>query len=319
MSASKKTLEKIGVIGAGVMGHSVAETFAMGGFDVTLYDINDQALAKGMDQIGQELQVLVEEGYFEKKDIPVILSRIRTTTDLADAVKDRDFVIENAPEKIELKQNLFRQLIDLAPADAILASNTSSLVLSEMIATVPEEHKSRILITHFFNPAHLIPLVEVSAFGNMPEDRIDAVVAMYEKAGKRPIRVVKEWPGLAANRIMQAVAREVFSLVEHGIASPEDIDRALKFGPAFRYATTGQLEVSDFGGLAIWCTVGDTLLPKMDARQSASEVLRAKVKEGKLGVSTGEGFYKYPGDEAVEAKNRFNRRLIAQLKASRSY
>jgi 3-hydroxybutyryl-CoA dehydrogenase len=170
-----------------------------------------------------------------------------------------------------------------------------------------------------FNPAHLIPLVELSCFGNMPEDVFCAVKNLYASIKKQPIRVLKDVPGLVANRIMQGVAREVFSLLEQGVAEASEIDRALKFGPAFRYATTGQLEVADFGGLDIWCLVGDNLLKVMDNSQCANKLLRQKVSEGKLGLKSGEGFYKFDPDKVDEIRKQFMTKLIRQLKVSQTF
>jgi len=133
------------------------------------------------------------------------------------------------------------------------------------------------------------------------------------------VKVLKDVPGLIANRIQQGVAREVFSLIEMGVAEPAEIDKALKFGPAFRYATTGHLEVADFGGLDIWCIVGDNLLKVMDNSQGANKLLRKKVEEGKLGIKTGEGFYQYSPEEAPEIREKFMKKLIHQLKASEYY
>ena len=175
------------------------------------------------------------------------------------------------------------------------------------------------MVCHWYNPAHLMPIAELSLFGNMDKETFCEVKDLYEKAGKQVVRVLKDVPGLVANRIQQGVAREVFSLIEKGIALPEDIDKALKFGPAFRYATTGQLEVADMGGLDIWATVGDNLLKVMDNSQKASPILWEKVKEGKLGIKTGEGFFSYPEEKIQDIKNEFNKRLITQLKASKKY
>lgn len=312
-------IKKIGVIGAGTMGHGVAEAFAIYDYDVNLYDTSVEALEKARVFIEQELNLLAEEKYLEKHLIPAILERIRCYTDFKEAVSDRDYVIESAPENMELKQNLFKQLDELCPSTTILTSNTSSLPLSEMMALVSEERKKRMLVNHWFNPAHLIPLVELSSFGNMPEDIYREVEDLYLSIKKQPVRVLKDVPGLVANRIMQGVAREVFSLIEQGVAAPADIDKALKFGPAFRYATTGQLEVTDFGGLDIWCIVGDNLLKTMDNSQSANSLLRQKVNEGKLGVKSGEGFYKYDPDKVPEIRKNFMKKLIHQLKVSQSY
>lgn len=164
-----------------------------------------------------------------------------------------------------------------------------------------------------------MPLVELSFFGNMDEETFNQVRTLYNQAGKQTCKVKKDVPGMVANRIQQGVAREAFSLMEMDIADPEDIEIALKFGPAFRYATTGQLEVADMGGLDIWCTVGDNLLSVMDNSKEANPILRKKVEEGKLGMKNGEGFFKYPKEEVQEKKNAFNRKLIIQLKASKNY
>lgn len=312
-------ISKIGVIGAGTMGHGIAEAFATYGYDVNLYDTSAEALEKARVLIEQELDLLAEENYLAKDSISAILDRIKYSTDLQETVADRDYVIESAPENMELKQNLFKQLDELCPSKTILASNTSSLPLSGMMALVSEQRKQRMIVNHMFNPAHLIPIVEVSCFGNMPEDIYNEVEELYLSIKKQPVKVIKDVPGLVANRIMQGVAREVFSLIEQGVAAPADIDKALKFGPAFRYATTGQLEVTDFGGLDIWCIVGDNLLKAMDNSQSANNLLRQKVNEGKLGVKSGEGFYKYSHEEVPEIRKNFMKRLINQLKASEYY
>ena len=312
-------IKKVAILGAGTMGHGIAESFARFGYDVNLYDINAAALEKAKEFIQQELELFVEENFMSRAEIPAILARIKTFTDLQQAVMDREYVLECAPENMELKQNLFRQLDELCPQHTILASNTSSLPLGEMMALVSEDRKQRMLVNHMFNPAHLIPLVELSFFGNMPEEIYQEVEALYLSIQKQPVRVVKDVPGLVANRIMQGVAREVFSLVEQGVADAADIDRALKFGPAFRYATTGQLEVSDFGGLDIWCIVGDNLLKAMDNSQCANKLLRQKVSEGKLGVKSGEGFYHYDADQVAAIKKNFMKKLIQQLKVSQHY
>ena len=312
-------IKKVAILGAGTMGHGIAESFARFGYDVNLYDINAAALEKAKEFIQQELELFVEENFMSRTEIPAILARIKTFTDLQQAVMDREYVLECAPENMELKQNLFRQLDELCPQHTILASNTSSLPLGEMMALVSEDRKQRMLVNHMFNPAHLIPLVELSFFGNMPEEIYQEVEALYLSIQKQPVRVVKDVPGLVANRIMQGVAREVFSLVEQGVADAADIDRALKFGPAFRYATTGQLEVSDFGGLDIWCIVGDNLLKAMDNSQCANKLLRQKVSEGKLGVKSGEGFYHYDADQVAAIKKNFMKKLILQLKVSQNY
>ncbi|PTW54375.1 3-hydroxybutyryl-CoA dehydrogenase [Breoghania corrubedonensis] len=312
-------IKKIAVIGAGTMGHGIAETFALYGYSVNLFDVNTEVLNKAKELIREELSFMAAEEYISAADVEATLERIETSTDMAKAVEDRDFVIEAAPEKMELKQQLLKSLDELAPKDAFLATNTSSLPFAEMCALLGEDRKKRTMVNHWYNPAHLMPLVELSFFGNMPKELYEEVATLYASVEKQTAKVLKDVPGLIANRIQQGVAREAFSLIEKGIAEPSDIDIALKFGPAFRYATTGQLEVADFGGLDIWCVVGDNLLKVMDNSTEANPMLREKVSEGKLGLKSGEGFFKYPPEEVAAIRNKFMGRLIHQLKASRKY
>jgi len=312
-------IKKIAVLGAGTMGHGIAEAFAMHGYEVNLYETDEEVLKTVKETIKDELSLLVEEEIIKENDIPIILDRIALYTDLKEAAADRDYVIEAVPEILELKQEIFELLDRHCPENTILASNTSSLRLDDMMQKVSPERKKRMLVNHWYNPAHIMPIAELSFFGNMPEDIYKTVESLYHSIGKQTVKVLKDVPGLVANRIQQGVAREVFSLIEMGVAAPADIDKALKFGPAFRYATTGQLEIADFGGLDIWCTVGDNLLGVMDNSQSANNLLRQKVAEGKLGLKTGEGFYSYKGPAAGMVTKRYLKKLIHQLKASKYY
>ncbi len=272
-----------------------------------------------MGVMKQEMEFLAQNGLIAAEDVTKALDNIAIYDNLKEAAADADYVIEAIVEKMEVKQNLFAELDGICKPECIFASNTSSLPLSGMIEKLPESRKARTMVCHWYNPAHLMPIAELSFFGNMDEETYQKVAALYESAGKQTVKVLKDVPGLVANRIQQGVAREVFSIMEQGIAAPEDIDKALKFGPAFRYATTGQLEVADMGGLDIWCTVGDNLLSVMDNRKEANPILRQKVQEGKLGMKSGEGFFEYPTDRIAEMKNEFNKKLIIQLKTSKNY
>lgn len=312
-------IRKIAVIGAGTMGHGIAQAFATYGYDVVMYDTDPAALHRGLAAIRREQTMMIEEGFLPDEALERTLAHIATSTDLAQAVADRDYVIEATPEDMALKQNLLESLDAFMPPHGIIASNTSSLPLAGMMARLGKARQARTMVNHWYNPAHLMPLVELSFFGNMPQEIFAEVEALYASIKKQTAKVLKDIPGLVANRIQQGVAREAFWLIQNGVAEPADIDKALKFGPAFRYATTGQLEVADFGGLDIWCVVGDNLLKAMDNSQQANPLLREKVAEGKLGIKTGEGFYRYPGDKVEAIRARFMRKLIHQLKASAFY
>ena len=312
-------LTRLGVVGGGTMGHGIAAAFALAGCDIALYEPAEAQRVRVHPAIDAAFALLVEEDVVKRADADAALARVRLTDDLATAAQERDFIVEAIPERMDLKQALFAELDRFSPPETIFASNTSSLPLADMMAGLPPARQARMLVTHWYNPPLLMPLVELSFFGNMAEADYAAVAALHEAAGKQTVKVLKDVPGLVANRIQQGVAREVFSLIEQGVAEPADIDKALKFGPAFRYATTGQLEVADFGGLDIWCTVGDNLLAVMDASRQANSLLRQRVGEGKLGVKTGEGFYRWDADTLPERQRAFMKRLIHQLKASRAY
>ncbi len=312
-------LQRIGVIGGGTMGHGIAAAFALHDFSVHLYEPSKSQRDEIMPSIEAAYALLAEEEVVSATAVAPALRRIKLFDELAAAVADRDFVVEAIPEQMELKRALFAELDHLCPSTTIFATNTSSLPLASMIAALPEARRSRTLVTHWYNPPVVMPLVEISEFGNTPAAVYDAVAALHQAIGKRTAKVLKDVPGLVANRIQQAIAREVFSLIEQGVADAADVDTALKFGPAFRYATTGQLEVADFGGLDIWLTVGDNLLAVMDASREASPLLRRKVAEGKLGIKTGEGFYVYDGAALPAIRRAFLGRLVKQLKTSSSY
>lgn len=312
-------IDKVGVVGGGTMGHGIAGSFALAGCDVCIFEPNPTVREHILPSVESAYALLVEEEVFDDATARAALGRIRLAATQADAAVDREFIVEAVPENMALKRALFADLDRLAPADAVFASNTSSLPLAGMTEALSPERRARTLVTHWYNPPLLMPLVELSFFGNMPEEIYAEVDALHRRAGKQTVKVLKDVPGLVANRIQQGVAREVFSIIEQGIALPEDVDRALKFGPAFRYATTGQLEVADFGGLDIWLTVGDNLLAVMDASREANGLLRRRVAEGKLGVKSGEGFYRWDPDTLAERRAAFQKRLIHQLKASRAY
>jgi 3-hydroxybutyryl-CoA dehydrogenase len=312
-------IKTIAVLGAGTMGHGIAESFALYGYPVVLYARRPEALVHAKELMRQELTLMAEEDFIPADAVEPAVARVATTSDMAEAVRHADYVLESLAEQLELKQTIFKTLDELCQPHAVIATNTSSLALEAISALVSSGRKKRVMVNHWYNPAHLMPLVELSFFGNTSQEVYDDVAALYASIKKQTAKVLKDIPGLLANRIQQGVAREAFWLIANGIGEPADVDKALKFGPAFRYATTGQLEVADFGGLDIWKIVGDNLLKIMDNSQQANDLLRQKVEQGKLGVKTGEGFYTYPADKVAEIRKHFLRKLIHQLKASQYY
>lgn len=310
-------IQKIGVLGAGTMGMGVAESFAMYGFDVNLWTSKTPEAIK--QKIAQDLQIMVEEEFITADQLKAAVNNVKVFSDQKAAVADRDYVIENIPENLQLKQETFRNMDGWCPEHTIFASNTTTLPMTKMMELVSEKRKQRMIVCHWFNPPTIMPIVELSFFGNMPEPIYKEVEQLFKGIKKQTVKVLKDVPGMVAARIQQGIAREVFSLIEQGVAAPEDVDKALKFGPAFRYATTGQGEVADFGGLDIWLIAGDNLLKVMDNRQCGNPLVRKKVEEGKLGIKSGEGFYKYKPEEIPAIRKKFVQRLIHQLKASQYY
>ena len=244
-------IQTIAVLGAGTMGHGIAHTFSRHGYQVNLYEPFDAVRESAPQKIREELQFMVDEGYITEADRDNGIRNITMYASLEDTARDADYVIEACPEKMELKQKLFSQLDAVCKPTAVFATNTSSLKLSEMIAHLPPERQARCMVSHWYNPAYLIPIAELSKFGNMPEDVFQEVYDLYVACEKQPVRVLKDITGMVANRILHAQARECFYLAEIGAALPEDIDKALKYGPCFRNATTGMLEVADISKTSV--------------------------------------------------------------------
>ena len=210
-------IKHITVVGAGTMGHGIAETFAMHGYKVHIYEVYEPARNSVMGVMKQEMEFLAQNGLIAAEDVTKALDNIAIYDNLKEAAADADYVIEAIVEKMEVKQNLFAELDGICKPECIFASNTSSLPLSGMIEKLPESRKARTMVCHWYNPAHLMPIAELSFFGNMDEETYQKVAALYESAGKQTVKVLKDVPGLVANRIQQGVAREVFSIMEQGL------------------------------------------------------------------------------------------------------
>lgn len=312
-------IRNITVVGAGTMGHGIAHVFARSNRMVSLYDPSEECLQQAPAKMRQELTFMAEHGYITNEQVEQTMGNIRLCSDLFEAAKEADYVIEAIPERMDLKKELFAILDEICPKHTVFATNTSSLRLSQIIEDLPLERQALCMVCHWYNPAYLIPMVELSKFGNMSEEVFAKVYTLYEDSNKQPVRVLKDIPGMIANRILHAQAREVFHLLEIGAALPQDIDRALMFGPCFRNATTGMLECADMGGLDIWCAAEDNMFPHFCNDDRASDAMRSLVQEGHYGIKSGKGFFDYPQDAKEEIQQDFYERLIRQLKVSDTY
>jgi len=287
-------IKRISVLGAGIMGHGIAQSFLMAGYPVILYDIQEPILQTARAHIRNILELFLQAGLIKKGQIEQALKRLATTTELKRAVKESDFIVEAAPEKLELKQALLQQVESYCRPGAILASNTSSLTLKEMGKKVQE--KNRLVITHWFNPPHIVPAVEVVKGEMTSDETLETAFQLLKKIKKLPVKINRELPGFLVNRIQVAMAREVFDLYDKGVASAADIDTAVKGSIGFRLASIGPLLTADLGGLDLWLQVYKNLVPQIQSSTEPSRGLQDLVSRRNTGIKSGKGFYDYAQD-----------------------
>ena len=282
-------IRAVAVLGAGTMGHGIAQVAAQLGCAVALYDIDEAAAARGRAKIEANLAKGVELGKLAADARDAALSRIRTTADLAAACTGAELVVEAAPEKLEIKRTLFGAADRAAPA-ALLATNTSSLPIAQIAEVVADP--SRVVGMHFFNPVHVMKLVEVVRHPGSSDAAVALAVALAERMGKTPITVTDS-PGFASSRLGLVLGLEAMRMVEQGVASAADIDTAMKLGYGH---PMGPLELTDLVGLDVRLGIADYLSTAIGPSFTPPQVLRDKVRDGKLGKKTGEGFYRWSAD-----------------------
>ncbi|WP_110929672.1 3-hydroxyacyl-CoA dehydrogenase family protein [Bacillus massiliglaciei] len=291
-------MKNITVIGSGVMGSGIALAFASKGCRVVLHDIGADILLKAKTRITADAALLAEEGALMEQEKRDTLASIVYCPDLAEAVKDADMVIEAIPEVIELKWQLFDQLETLLKPHTIIASNTSTFPITKLMEKA--SFAERMVIAHFFNPGHLVPLVEIIQHEQTDQRVLENVINLLRSIGKAPVLLKKEIAGFIGNRLQTALMREAFHLLEEGIADAEGIDTAITAGPGFRWSFTGPIEIADLGGLDTWQRVFDNVAPTLNNSKGAPELIRSLAEAGKLGLKSGEGIFHY--DEAAAAR-----------------
>ncbi|MGH2782772.1 MAG: 3-hydroxyacyl-CoA dehydrogenase family protein [Thermoleophilaceae bacterium] len=294
---SDAPIHKVAVIGAGTMGRGIAQVSAHAGYTITLYDADPAMPDRARDAIEATLEKGIVRGKVTAEEKGRTLERLRLETDLAGAVSDADLVIEAVPERLDLKRDLFRELDARAPATAILGSNTSSLSIADIAEVV--ERPGRVLGLHFFNPVHLMRLVEIIVARGTGNGTVERAREFVESLGKRPI-VVRDTPGFATSRLGLTLGLEAMRMLEEGVASAEDIDLAMELG--YNHPM-GPLKLTDLVGLDVRLAIAEHLAETIDARRfDPPAVLRRLVQEGNLGKKTGEGFYRWQDGEAVAKK-----------------
>jgi 3-hydroxybutyryl-CoA dehydrogenase len=283
-----RDVRRVTVVGAGTMGHGIAQVAAMAGAVVVLVDRSTELVAMGLDRIRSNLDAGVERGKVDPGTRQATLDRVRGETDLAVAARDVDLAIEAVPERLAMKREVFAALETAAPAEAILATNTSSLSITAIQAEL--DQPGRVVGLHFFNPVHIMQLVEVVR-GDLTEDRVvEQSVAFARSIGKEPI-VVKDSPGFASSRLGIALGLEAMRMVEEGVASPADIDTAMTLG--YRHPM-GPLRLTDLVGLDVRLDIAEYLHETLgNERFRPPEILRQKVARGELGRKSGKGFFEW--------------------------
>jgi 3-hydroxybutyryl-CoA dehydrogenase len=303
---------KILVVGSGIMGNGIAQTFAQAGNQVVLNDLNMDILAAARKNIAIQLNLMAKNGLIDEQTVSAALDNIRLSDKLADCATDADMAFEAIPEKIELKENLFRQLEALCPPKTILATNTSGISINALAKGV--KRKSRFIGTHFFMPAHLIPLVEVICGDETSAETAATIMEVLAAVGKKPVKVASDSPGFIANRLQHALAREAMSLVQKGVATPEGVDEVVKSSLAIRLLFTGPIEQRDFNGLDTHLSIASYLYKDLEDTHTPLKLLADKVAAGKLGLKTGEGFYDWRDKAKEQVLAKKNQDLIDVLK-----
>ena len=302
-------LARISVIGAGLMGHGIALTFARHGHEVRVFDAVPESLAALEGRVAASLQSLG----LDAETVGDTLSRIEAAPSLPDCVSSADVVVEAAPEKLDVKKRIFAEVEEAAPGHCLLASNTSVIPITSIMEGLAD--KARGLGTHWWNPAHMIPLVEVIRTQWTAETALGTMMELLASIGKTPVRVEKDVPGFIGNRLQHALWREAMSLVEKGICSADAVDTVIKSSFGRRLAVLGPLENADLIGTDLSLDIHENVLFDLESRREPLPVLRRLVEAAKLGMKSGEGFRKWkPGDaQATQARVAAYLREIEKL------
>lgn len=302
-------IDRVGLLGAGMVGHGLALHFAKAGYRVRLYSRTQQTLDKAIENIRSNLPMLLQAQGSGQDEIEKVMGRIETTLDIGEAIDGAPIVIESVAEDVKVKQKLFRELDRLCPRDVILATNTSVISITAIASKA--KNRDRIIGTHFWFPPYLIPLVEVVQGKDTSDQTMEATYQFMKRAGKYPIKCLKDVPGFVANRLQHALWREAISIVEKGIADAATVDDAIKQSFGIRLPVLGPIENADMVGLDLVLAIHNTVLQDLEASPNPSPLLKDKVRKGELGFKAGKGFYdSWTPEKMKHARERLMKHLI---------
>jgi 3-hydroxybutyryl-CoA dehydrogenase len=309
-------IHTVGVVGAGLMGHGIAQSFALYGYNVNMFDTDQKALKTVPERIRNNFKVFIELDLVSPDDVERCLNNITLCDSLAAMCEGVHLVIEAVSEKLDLKQKIFSELEQHVSPDTILCSNTSAISITEIGKAL--EHSERFLGTHFWNPPHVLPCVEVIKGEATSDQAFETVFNVMKKVKKEPVRVLKDVPGFLGNRLQHAMWREAVSMVEKNIADPEDIDKVIKYGFGLRSAFIGPLETADLAGIDLTYAVHEYLFPYLDNSSKPSPALTERLDKGMLGVKTGQGFHTWTPEKINQIVNQRDLILLKIIDEIRS-
>lgn len=304
-------LTKTAVIGSGLMGHGIAQVFAVAGHEVAVVDPNEQSLQVVSERIRANLEAMVAHGVRLAEEIDTILSRVRLTTDMADGCRDAGFVTEAVFEDMALKQRIFAELDAICPVETILCSNTSVMSITEIASKA--QHRERIVGTHWWNPPYLIPLVEVVRTTETAVSVADSTFKLLQQIGKRPVHVYKDVPGFVGNRLQHALWREAFAIIDEGICDAATVDEVVRNSFGLRLPVLAPVENADMVGLDLTLAIHNYILPHINASPSPSTSLKKKVEAGALGFKAGSGFLDWSEADVAASRQKLTKYLLDVL------
>ncbi len=305
------SISKVAVVGAGVMGSGIAQVFAQQGFSVIVNDLNEDILKKAKKRIENNLYLFHQEGILSKENLKEVAQNL-TFSSRMDEINGVDIVVEAISEQIKLKQALFQKLDKMFSPEVILATNTSGISIS-LIASATK-NPDRVVGMHWWNPPYIIPVIEIIKGEKTKEEIVEAVRELVIGLKKKPILVKKDIPGFLGNRMQYALMREAVHLLEEKVASAQDIDTMVKAGFGFKFPIIGPLETIDMAGMDIFHNVSQYLYKELDSSKKPQKLVAEKVKQEKLGMKTGEGFYNYKEIDSNKLNQQRVKKYIRLLK-----